>query len=94
MRNPADLDALTPRTSPPTLRALIVRLCAWRALRPVELGQILGMRPDNLTRRHLSPMVELGSLVRTFPDNPNHPEQAYRARQAGLPGARPSPTEA
>ena len=34
-------------------------------------------------------MVEEGRLERTHPDNPSHPEQAYRARQATLPVTMP-----
>jgi len=61
------------------LREVIAALCAWRALKPAELGDILGIRADNLAKRHLAPMVEAGVLVRTYPRTPNHPDQAYRA---------------
>ena len=73
------------------LRNVIESLCAWRALRPVELGSLLGIRPDNLTKRHLSSMVNDGILERIFPDNPNHPDQAYRARQLRLRSSRKVP---
>jgi len=39
----------------------------------------------NLTERHLSPMVEAGRLLRRYPDNPTHPEQAYRSAQQQEP---------
>jgi hypothetical protein len=54
-------------------------------MKPTELGQLLSIRPDNLTRRHLWPMVTDGILNRTYPDNPQHPKQAYQARQLDLP---------
>jgi predicted ArsR family transcriptional regulator len=61
------------------LRAMIRRLCAHRELTAVELASLLDIRPDNLTRRHLTPMVERGELSRRYPDVPNHPDQAYRS---------------
>ncbi|KYF96256.1 hypothetical protein BE20_42695 [Sorangium cellulosum] len=75
------IEALGERPRQGPLRAAIERLCAWRALRPAELGALLGMRPDNLTKRHLSAMVNEGRLLRTHPESFSHPEQAYRARQ-------------
>ncbi|WP_437640202.1 ATP-binding protein [Sorangium sp. So ce854] len=80
----AMLEALGSRPRQGSLRAAIEQLCAWRTLRPAELGALLGMRPDNLTKRHLSAMVNQGRLLRTHPENPNHPEQAYRASQIPL----------
>lgn len=58
---------------------MIRHLCAFCELSAVELASVLDIRPDNLTRRHLTPMVEAGELSRRYPDVPNHPEQAYRA---------------
>lgn len=43
-------------------------------------GGLLTMHAHNLARRHLWPMANEGTLVRTHPENPTHPEQAYRAR--------------
>jgi ATP-dependent DNA helicase RecG len=65
-----------PRRNP--LRSRIAMLCTdWRT--PVQLATALGNRsaPD-LTRRHLSPMVEAGLLERRHAEK-NHPAQAYRA---------------
>jgi ATP-dependent DNA helicase RecG len=72
-----------PRQGP--LRAMIVRLCAWRALRAAELAAILGVRADKLSERHLAAMLAAGVLVRTHPDHPTHPEQGYRATRPELP---------
>lgn len=46
-----------------------------------QLAQVLSMHAHNLARRHLWPMANEGTLERTHPENPQHPEQAYRARQ-------------
>jgi hypothetical protein len=86
---PADLEnqlaklGRRPRQGP--LRAMILRLCAWRPLRATELAALLQIRPDKLTERHLAPMLAAGALVRTHPDHPTHPDQAYRAFQPELP---------
>lgn len=66
-----------PRQGP--LRDVIASLCTWRPLKPAELGAILGIRADNLTKRHLTEMVAEGRLRRLFPDEPTHPNQAYAA---------------
>jgi hypothetical protein len=36
------------------------------------------MEASNLSDRHLTPMVRVGTLERRFPQTPTHPEQAYR----------------
>ena len=57
-----------PRQGP--LRDVIASLCTWRPLKPAELGAILGIRADNLTKRHLTEMVAEGRLRRLFPEEP------------------------
>jgi ATP-dependent DNA helicase RecG len=80
---PGELDqtvkALGDRPRQEPLRAAIEALCRWRPLSAEELGQILRVSAHNLSKRHLSPMVAAGRLVRTHPEHPNHPAQAYRA---------------
>ena len=72
-----------PRT--PVLRAVILRLCEDQFRKPSELAAFLKFDQDKLLERHLSPMVGEGTLVRKHPDNPRHPEQAYRTAQGALP---------
>lgn len=68
------------------LRAIIEAICACRAwTTPAELAQWLGLRPDKLTERHLSPMIAEGRLERRFPDVPTHERQAYRSTRPQLP---------
>jgi hypothetical protein len=38
----------------------------------------------HLSEKHLTPLVQEGKLERRYPDNPAHPNQAYRARQSSL----------
>jgi hypothetical protein len=43
---------------------------------------VLGLSDaPKLVERHLAPMISEGLIERTHPDNPTHPEQAYRARR-------------
>ena len=49
-----------------------------------EFSRFLHFGQRNLRRRHLTPMVEEGRLAYRHPDNPNHPEQAYRATRTRL----------
>lgn len=72
-----------PRT--PALRAIILRLCEEAFRKPSELAEYLGFDKDKLLERHLAPMVAEGKLIRRYPDNPRHPDQAYRTAQGALP---------
>jgi ATP-dependent DNA helicase RecG len=74
------VDHLGRRPRKDRLRAAILALADLRAWRPIELAAALGISPRGLVERHLSPMVEEGLLVRSHPDSPTHPAQAYRAR--------------
>lgn len=65
-----------PRRS--VLRALILDLCAWRALSAREIAGILhGREPKPLVRDYLTPMVGDGLLAYTIPEMENHPDQRY-----------------
>jgi len=67
------------------VRAVIKALCSVREWSsPSELAKLLDFKPAKLTERHLSPMVEDGRLLRRYPDNPTHPEQAYRSTSMPL----------
>lgn len=74
----AAIEELGKRPRKERLRRVIRDLCEWRTLSGAELAQLLGMSLPNLTRRHLTPMVEAGELVRIY-EELNHPRQAYRA---------------
>lgn len=86
---PPDIGALVAALGkkPPKkrLRQALLRLAELKPWRPAELASLLGFTdPAKLVERHLSPMVAKGLLERTYPDNPTHPHQAYRARQIHL----------
>lgn len=71
--------ALGQRASPADVRAVIHRLCEWKTLSSEELSAILGRNQHHLITTHLRPMVRDGELVYQFPDQPAHPQQAYKA---------------
>ena len=66
-------------------RKAMLRYTIWRILNERgestsdDLGLLLEMDPDNLVKRHLSPLVEEGAVERTIPERINHPKQAYRS---------------
>ena len=83
---PADLRARIERlgTRPPrdSVRDVLEAICLARGwTSSADFSRFLHFGQRNLRRRHLSPMVEQGRLTYRHPDNPNHPEQAYRATQ-------------
>jgi ATP-dependent DNA helicase RecG len=72
------------RASPYDVMQVILRLCAWRSLKTQEVAAILGRRTLNWVRdNYLSPMVRGGELEYLHPDNPAHPQQAYRTTAKG-----------
>ncbi len=77
-------------------RKAALRFTIWRTLNErgpatsETLGLLLQIDPENLAKRHLSPLVEEGVLERTIPDRITHPEQAYRSTR-WPPGADGAP---
>jgi ATP-dependent DNA helicase RecG len=60
----------------------ILTACAVRPLLPRELVRLLRRKDINhLVEHHLAPLVDQGKLERTHPENPSHPDQAYRTRK-------------
>ncbi len=77
------IDRLGYRPRKERLRATIEAICAARTWTTSgEIARFLRFSQPNLTRRHLTPMVEAGQLAHRYPDSPNHPAQAYRASRA------------
>ena len=87
---PADLrtriERLGTRPRKNLVREVLEAICLDRDwTTSAEFSRFLRFGQRNLRRRHLTPMVEEGRLAYRHPDNPNHPEQAYRATQTRLP---------
>ena len=84
----ARIGALRPKTREPVLWPLIVDILKERGrTTSSELALLLEMDSRNLTRRHLMPMVKGRVLKHLFPEQPRHPEQAYRVRSGQVPAS-------
>ena len=82
----AKLSSKGKRTSPESLRQLIVDLCQWHELRADELALLLGKDRKYLRNHHLTEMVKAGRLVFLYPESPNHKWQAYKRAEQEGPG--------
>ena len=73
------VQALGKRATPTEAKLVVRLLCAWKPMQAEEIAHILGREQRYVTRTYLGPMVRDEELAYTFPDNPAHPQQAYRA---------------
>ena len=60
------------------LEDIIIDLCQWKPLKSTELAGILGKSEKYLLRNYVTPLRETGKLEYTYPEMPNHPQQAYK----------------
>ncbi|MBL9219694.1 MAG: putative DNA binding domain-containing protein [Opitutaceae bacterium] len=73
------LTQLKARVAQPEMEDLVWQLSAWKALSTDELATLLGRNRTYVTNRLVTPMLRAGRLAMTIPDQPNHPDQRYRA---------------
>jgi ATP-dependent DNA helicase RecG len=73
------LQNLKQRVSQPEMEALVLKLCLWRDLSTEDLAKLLDRNRIYISNRLLTPMLRTGALKMTIPDQPNHPQQRYRA---------------
>jgi ATP-dependent DNA helicase RecG len=78
--------AQTSRAKPEVVRNTILLLCSDQFLPITNLASLLHRNGRVLRTNYLAPMVKEGLLRRRFPDDPNHPQQAYKT-------AQPTPTD-
>jgi len=62
---------------------VIVHLCSGRYLELRTLAKLLNRSPDSLRNHYINPLIKEGRLEAHFPERPNHPNQAYRAKPSG-----------
>ncbi len=67
------------RANPEVMKQTIQSLCTEGFLTLQQLSILLGRAPKGLQEDHLRPMLEEGQLRLRFPENPTHPQQAYRS---------------
>lgn len=75
----ASVGAIGQRHPPEEVRALVIALCQFRAWRTEELSDLLRRRPETIRQHYLRPLMREGHLTMTNPQEPNDPQQAYRA---------------
>jgi ATP-dependent DNA helicase RecG len=68
------------KVSESVMKQTILEVCREDFLTPRQLEEILNRDANNLRLRFLSRMVKEELLELHYPDNPSHPEQAYRTR--------------
>ncbi len=77
---------LGPQPRRESLHALILKICSLREeTTSEELARFLDMHQPSLVYRHLRTLVDAGLLELKYPDQPNHPRQAYRTRPEAEP---------
>lgn len=65
------------RLSPSIMEELIVGLCTQKSLMLKELAHFLERTPDGLRNNYLAKLLNKGELRLKYPDQINHPKQAY-----------------
>ena len=74
-----ELQSLKLRVPTPELENLVWRVCQWRATAAEDLARLVRRERKYVQDRLLTPMLKSGRLELTLPDQPNHPQQQYRA---------------
>ena len=67
------------RLSPSVMEEIIVRLCTQKPLMLKEMADLLGRTPDGLRNNYLAKLLTKGKVRLKYPDQNNHPKQAYIA---------------
>ncbi|MBB5355523.1 hypothetical protein HNR43_001495 [Anoxybacillus mongoliensis] len=65
------------RLAPTKMEEIILQLCAHRPLMLKELAYLLDRTPDGLRNNYLGKLLAEGKMRLKYPDQPNHPKQAY-----------------
>ena len=77
MRTIAEPATNSQRLNKSTMKEIIIALCSLQYLSGSDLGELLNRKPTSLQQFYLRDMVNSGELTLRFPDEPNHPKQAY-----------------
>ncbi|WP_106495818.1 hypothetical protein [Lentibacillus sp. Marseille-P4043] len=65
------------------MNELILKLCQIKALTLQELSDLLDRKPEPLRKNYLSKLVKDEKLELLYPDQINHPKQAYITTKKG-----------
>ncbi|MEX0961361.1 MAG: ATP-binding protein [Simkaniaceae bacterium] len=72
------LTALGKRSQKAEIKDFIKKLCTLGPLQLAQLAKIIDRDPRYLRNYYLSGMIRSGELVYLYPDQPAHPQQAYK----------------
>lgn len=75
----ARLGALGRRSPPNDVRAVVLDLLRTREWRLEELAVVLQRNPEYIRQKYIQPLFQQGLITMTRPEEPNTPQQAYRA---------------
>ncbi len=75
----AQVGGIGQRRPPQEVQDLVVALCAQQDWAVEELSTLLRRNPEVVRQSYLRPLMREGRLVMTRPDEPNSPDQTYRA---------------
>lgn len=79
----AKVGAVGKRHPPQEVQEVVVALCQVRAWSADELSTVLRRNPEVVRQSYLRPLMREGRLAMTNPQEPNDPQQAYRAVEIG-----------
>ncbi|AMV09852.1 AAA family ATPase [Geobacillus thermoleovorans] len=68
------------RLNPSEMDEIILNLCAIKPLTLKELSQLLNRQMDPLRKKYISRLLKEGKLEPLYPEQINHPKQAYMTR--------------
>lgn len=74
------------RASKTAMEGAILAICQDQYIRPQLLASLLNRDLAGLQYRYLAPLIKRGLLERKYPENPSHPEQAYRTSHRKVQG--------
>jgi len=77
----AELARRKKRLSPSTMEEIILQLLARKPLMLKELAYLLERTPDGLRNNYLAKLLDKGKIKLKYPDQVNHPKQAYMIDQ-------------
>ena len=78
----ARLGAMGQRHPPQEIQTIVVDLCALRPWSADELSLVLRRNAEVVRQNYLRPLMREGRIAMTRPEEPNSPQQAYRATDA------------
>ena len=77
----AELARKKKRLHPTIMEQMILQLCAIKPLMLKELAHLLDRTADGLRNNYLAKLLEEGKVQLKYPEQPNHPRQAYMTKQ-------------